>query len=209
MAVINEGSTNIEPNTGDTIPLDSTVKIQVLHANKYASDNNDASLVLKLTYGNVSFMLMGDASKEIETQIASKYNVSAQILKAGHHGSNTSSGLSFMQKVNPKAVILSYGEDNSYGHPHSEVLANIKKIGATAYGTAVSGSVIVTTDSVTYSVNAKPMSNTSKHQQRHQRHQHHQHHHQRETHHQVIMSFLVHQHHSKTVQQCVNTIQMG
>ena len=159
-AVINEGSTNIEPNTGDTIPLDSTIKIQVLHANKYASDNNDASLVLKLTYGNVSFMLMGDASKEIETQIASKYNVSAQILKAGHHGSNTSSGLSFMQKVNPKAVILSYGEDNSYGHPHSEVLANIKNIGATAYGTAVSGSVIVTTDSVTYSVNAKPMSNS-------------------------------------------------
>lgn len=159
-AVINEGSTNIEPNTSDMIPLDSTIKIQVLHANKNANDNNDASLVLKLTYGNVSFMLMGDASKAIETQIASKYNVAAQILKAGHHGSNTSSGLSFMQKVNPKVVILSYGKDNSYGHPHSEVVDNIKKVGAAAYGTAVSGSVIVTTDSVTYSVNAKPMSNT-------------------------------------------------
>ena len=105
-------------------------------------------------------MLMGDANKAIETQIASNYNVAAQILKAGHHGSNTSSGLSFMQKVNPKAVILSYGKDNSYGHPHSEIVDNIKKVGAAAYGTAVSGSVIVTTDSVTYSVNAKPMSNT-------------------------------------------------
>lgn len=105
-------------------------------------------------------MLMGDASKTVETQIASKYDVAAQILKAGHHGSNSSSGYSFIQKVNPKAVILSYGEDNKYGHPHSDVLANIKKIGATAYGTAVSGSVIVTTDGVTYSINAKPMSNS-------------------------------------------------
>ncbi|WP_391369472.1 ComEC/Rec2 family competence protein [Lysinibacillus sp. KU-BSD001] len=113
-AAVNEGSAYIEPNQGDSIALDNAVNIQVLYANKNASDNNDASLVLKLTYGNVSFMLMGDASKEIETQIAATYDVSAQILKAGHHGSNTSSGLNFMQQVNPKAVILSYGKDNSY-----------------------------------------------------------------------------------------------
>ncbi|MGM9949734.1 MAG: S-layer homology domain-containing protein [Lysinibacillus sp.] len=159
-AVLKEGSTYTEPNTGATFQLDQGISVQVLHANKNATDNNDASLVMKLKYNDVAFMLMGDADQAIETKVASQYDVSAQILKAGHHGSNTSSGLNFMKKVNPQAVILSYGKDNSYGHPHTEVLSAIRTVGASAYATAGTGSVVVSTDGTIFSVNKKAMQTT-------------------------------------------------
>lgn len=97
-----------EPKAGYLISLDSNVKTQVLAVNAQASDTNDASIVLKLTYQNMSFLLMSDADAGIEEQIAKKYDVTATILKAGHHGSSSSSSLGFLQKVNPKAIILSY-----------------------------------------------------------------------------------------------------
>lgn len=106
-------------------------------------------------YNKVSFLLTADASTEIEEAIATKYNVASTILKAGHHGSSTSSSLAFLQKVKPEAVILSYGQDNSYGHPHDEVMASLNQIGAKAYSTAQDGTIIVTTNGSTYSVNAK------------------------------------------------------
>lgn len=144
-----------EPKAGDLISLDSNVKTQVLAVNAQASDMNDASIVLKLTYQNMSFLLMGDADAGIEEQIAKKYDVSATILKAGHHGSSSSSSLGFLQKVNPKAVILSYEEGNSYGHPHKEVLSNIKTVGTKAYATAQDGTIVVTTNGQSYSISAK------------------------------------------------------
>lgn len=144
-----------EPKAGDLIDLDPNVKTQVLAVNAQASDTNDASIVLKLTYQNMSFLLMGDADAGIEDQIAKKYDISATILKAGHHGSNSSSLIGFLQKVNPKAVILSYEEGNSYGHPHKEVLSNIKTVGTKAYATAQDGTIIVTTNGQSYSISAK------------------------------------------------------
>src|SRR5690606_8800028 len=79
-----------EPKVGDLISLDSTMKIQVLAVNAQASDMNDASIVLKLTYQKMSFLLMGDADAGIEEQIAKKYDVSATILKACYHSSSLS-----------------------------------------------------------------------------------------------------------------------
>lgn len=145
-----------EPKTGDTITLDSAVKIQVLHVDSTLSDNNDASIVLKVTYGQVSFLLQADASKEIEAKIMKKYNVAATILKAGHHGSDTSSSLSYVKAVKPAATILSYGAGNSYGHPHDEVIANLKAVGSKMYSTATSGTIVVKTNGSTYSISAKP-----------------------------------------------------
>ncbi len=103
----------------------------------------------------MSFLLTADAGVEMEKEIAAKYDVSATILKVGHHGSSTSSSLEFLQKVKPAAIILSYGQDNTYGHPHDEVMANIKQVGAKAYSTAQDGTIIVTTNGATYSIAAK------------------------------------------------------
>lgn len=144
-----------EPKTGDLITLDKDLKVQVLYADAIASDSNDASIVLKATYNKVSFLLTGDADKEIESEIAGIYDVQATILKAGHHGSNTSSSLAFLQKVKPNATILSYGKENSYGHPHDEVVANLKKVGSKMYSTAQEGTIIVTTNGNTYDISAK------------------------------------------------------
>lgn len=150
-----------EPTTGDLIALDKDLKTQVLHVDANTSNNNDASIVLKVTYNKVSFLLMADADTNIESQIASKYDVSATILKAGHHGSNTSSSLTFLQKVKPAATILSYGKDNSYGHPHDEVVANLKAVGSKMYSTAESSTITVTTNGSNYSTSAKPFTGST------------------------------------------------
>ena len=150
-----------EPTSGDLIELDPQLKTQVLHVDATTSNNNDASIVLKVTYNKVSFLLMADADTNIESQIASKYDVSATILKAGHHGSNTSSSLTFLQKVKPEATILSYGKDNSYGHPHDEVVANLNAVGSKMYSTAESGTITVTTNGTNYSISAKPFSGST------------------------------------------------
>ena len=148
-----------EPVVGQKISLDSQLVLQVLAVNKTTSDNNEASIVLKLTYGEKAFLFMGDAGTEIEQQIAVKYNVSAAVLKAGHHGSSTSSSLSFLQKVQPQAVILSYGKDNDYGHPHNIVLKNVKAVGASVYSTATEGTIVIKTNGKTISISAKPFEN--------------------------------------------------
>ena len=153
--VLNKNIRYIEPKVGDLIAFNSNMKFQVLAVNALAGETNDASLVLKLTYQNMSFLLMGDADAAIEEQIGKKYDISATILKAGHHGSSSSSSLGFLQKVNPQAVILSYEEGNSYGHPHKEVLANIKTIGTKAYATAQDGTIVVATNGQSYSISAK------------------------------------------------------
>lgn len=144
-----------EPKTGDSIPLDNALKLQVLHVDSGTSNNNDASIVLKATYNKVSFLLTGDADADIESKIMEKYDVNATVLKAGHHGSNTSSSAKFISAVKPAAAILSYGKDNSYGHPHKEVVTRLKNVASKIYSTAVSGNVIVTTNGVTHSVSAK------------------------------------------------------
>ncbi|MER1959225.1 MAG: S-layer homology domain-containing protein [Solibacillus sp.] len=144
-----------EPIAGDLIALDSALKVQVLAVDAKNTENNDASIVLKLTYNGVSFLLTGDVSSKIEQQLMQKYDVSATILKTGHHGSSTSSALSFLQKVKPQAIILSYGAGNSYGHPHKEVVENIKTIDAKSYATATGGNIVATTNGISYSIQAK------------------------------------------------------
>lgn len=151
------------PTPGDNIKFDEDVTVKVLNANEQASDNNDASIVLKIVYGNVSFLLTGDAGIALEKEMM-QYDVSATVLKAGHHGSNTSSSEDFIRTVKPEVTILSYGKDNKYGHPHAEVVDRLKEIGSKIYATADIGTITVTTDGVNYAVNGKETSeaNTEK-----------------------------------------------
>ncbi|RDV30196.1 MBL fold metallo-hydrolase [Lysinibacillus capsici] len=142
------------PKIGDDIELDKNVNVEVLNANDQATDNNDASIVLKMTYGNVSFLLTGDAGVALEKEML-QYDVKATVLKAGHHGSNTSSSEEFIQAVKPEVTILSYGEDNKYGHPHAEIVDRLQAIGSKIYATADLGTITVSTDGVNYTVNGK------------------------------------------------------
>ncbi|WHP41359.1 MBL fold metallo-hydrolase [Lysinibacillus capsici] len=145
------------PKIGDDIEFDKDVNVKVLNANDQATDNNDSSIVLKMTYGNVSFLLTGDAGVALEKEML-QYDVKATVLKAGHHGSNTSSSEEFVQAVKPEVAILSYGEDNKYGHPHAEVVDRLQAIGSKIYATADLGTITVSTDGVNYTVNGKKTS---------------------------------------------------
>ena len=142
----------IVPEVGDTIPLDDELDITVLNVGEESDDNNEASIVLKIVYGEVSFLLMGDADTYVEKNILERANVKATVLKAGHHGSDTSSSEEFIQAVKPDVTILSYGKDNSYGHPHAEIKSRLERLSSQIYGTAEVGNIVVETDGVDYNV---------------------------------------------------------
>ena len=123
---------------GESISLDPTVKIYVLNppANLLdGADNeaefNDNSVVLKLTYGQFSVLLTGDMEERNEARLVSENNTAldADVLKAGHHGSRTSSSIPFLNAVTPEVVIISLGAGNTYGHPHQETLDRISAAG--------------------------------------------------------------------------------
>ena len=142
----------IVPNIGDEIPLDDDVDITVIHTGGESDDNNEASIVLKISYGEISFLLMADADVSVEKKILEHANVEATVLKAGHHGSDTSSSEAFIEAVNPEVTILSYGKDNSYGHPDASVKSRLERISSQIYATALVGNIIVETDGVDYNV---------------------------------------------------------
>lgn len=145
----------IVPRKGDTIPLDSTIGINVLNTGDDSNDNNEASLVLKVQYGKVSFLLMGDADIGVEKSMLNQYYLESTFLKAGHHGSDTSTSEDFIRAVKPKVTILSYGKDNSYGHPQKEVVNRIKNIKSHVYATAEVGTIIVKTNGVDYTISTQ------------------------------------------------------
>ena len=158
LAVQQEGSHYIVPNTGQYIVNDQALQsyLKIINTNPNASETNDASLVVKAGYCSQDVLLMADASTTIEQNLLATNKVSqVEILKAGHHGSSSSSSLNFLNTVKPQTVILSYGKDNSYGHPHQTVLNNINTIGAKVYATAQDGTIVVTADCNGYSVNGK------------------------------------------------------
>lgn len=146
-------------NDGEFIELDSSLKIQILNSYDEGEENNEGSVVLKVSYNEIDFLLTGDADIQAEQEMVEKYNVEAEVLKVGHHGSNTSSSLSFLHEVSPEASILSYGEGNQYGHPHSVVVDRLLSIGSQVYSTPSSSHIVVDTDGNTFEVHGTPDSN--------------------------------------------------
>ena len=129
-----------------TINWDGDVEVRVLSPIKgadYQDNLNDMSVVIKVTYGETSLLLTGDAeSYAEELMIASeKELLQADVLKIGHHGSSTSSSQAFLDAVQPKAVVISLGKNNDYGHPHRETMQRLKKMGTEIYRTDELGTV--------------------------------------------------------------------
>ena len=141
---------------GDTLAVGNLSFSVLSPVDTSGDDLNNNSLVLRLVYGEVSFLFMGDAQTNAEAGIlAAGLPVQSTILKVGHHGSNTSSSPAFLAQVKPAVAIYSAGVGNSYGHPRPETLAALAAVGAQIYGTDANGTVTVTTDGFTYEVNVQ------------------------------------------------------
>ncbi|MBS6377030.1 MAG: ComEC/Rec2 family competence protein [Clostridium sp.] len=135
--------------TGDLIQS-GKLSLSCLHpySDTLSSDRNGHSEVLLAEYGDFSMLLMGDLGTEGEAEIAEVWDEKkqVQILKAGHHGSSTSSSELFLDTVRPQIAVLSYGKDNSYGHPHPEVIERLEERGIASWATEEQGMITVRTD---------------------------------------------------------------
>ena len=139
---------NLKINTakaGTTIIDTDTLKINILAPNNDTyTELNNYSVVTKITYGTTKFLFMGDAEKLSENEI--KEEVTADVIKIGHHGSNTSSGLNFIKKVNAKYGIISVGLNNKYNLPKEETITNWENSGTKIYLTSTNGTITAISD---------------------------------------------------------------
>jgi competence protein ComEC len=133
---------------GQVIELGDGVRLEALHPGEILTDDrNENSVVLRLVYGDFSLLLTGDADEDSErVMVGNGRSLHALILKAGHHGSNTSTSAPFLEAVRPQIVIISAGKDNRFGHPNEEVLERITAVGAVVLRTDELGTIEVTTD---------------------------------------------------------------
>lgn len=140
------------PKTNATFKLgDATVKVLYVGIED-ESDLNDTSIVLKVTYQNVSFLLTGDASTKVEEKL-NPADLESTVLKVGHHGSVTATNEKFLNTVNPKYAIISVGENNQYEHPHTTVLNTLAAHNITTYRTDQDGTIKVITDGTNIEIN--------------------------------------------------------
>ncbi len=146
-AISNKGLKAKQPEVGSSIKL-ADVNITVLApVRDDYTDTNDWSIGLKVEYKNNSFILTGDAESTSESDILeTNLNLKADVLKAGHHGSSTSTSEQFLAKVNPTYAVISLGEGNSYGHPHIETLQKFKDNNIIVYRTDRNGTIVANSD---------------------------------------------------------------
>ena len=121
--------------------------IKLIQLNKYFDDENDNSMILYGKYCNLYFLLMADASKRAENYILSAYNLEkVDILKVGHHGSDTSSGREFLGVVKPKYALVSVGLNNKFKHPSQVVIDRLNEINSIILETRYDGTVTMNLD---------------------------------------------------------------
>jgi competence protein ComEC len=140
---------------GQTIDVDPALRVVVLSPppRRLTDDPNVNSLVLRISYGTIDFLMTGDLEGEGEDAlVASGYPLDAEILKVGHHGSSSSTSPGFLARVRPELGVIFTGKDNPYGHPHQETLDILEENGVTVYRTDRDGTVVVRTDGLSYSV---------------------------------------------------------
>ena len=137
----------IDARAGDTYDLgSSTFTIMGPLSDDY-EDYNGYSIVIKATCGDISYLLTGDSNIANEKEmLEAGEDLSADVLKCGHHGSSDSTCTRFLQVVNPAFAVISCAKDNEYGHPHRETLERLELLGCRYYCTADSGSVVASTD---------------------------------------------------------------
>lgn len=145
--ISNKGLKITRPVPGDSYSLGDASFTVVAPVKEYGNDLNNWSVGIRLAYGSNSFLMCGDAESKAEADmIGSGEVLSADVLKAGHHGSSTSTSDAFLKKVSPSYVVIQCGKDNSYGHPHRETMEKLEKAGCQVFRTDEDGTVVASSD---------------------------------------------------------------
>lgn len=155
------GASITVPSVGTSFFLGSA-SCTILAVNT-TSDANNTSIVMRIVYGNTSFLFTGDAEREVEQAIINRgYTLKSTVLKVGHHGSYTSSSYQFLWNVMPEYAVISCGKGNSYGHPHDEVLSRLRDADVRLFRTDMQGDIICTSNgsTVTFSVSRNTHADT-------------------------------------------------
>lgn len=147
-----QGTAVVIPGEGDTLQLGSAT-VTVLHCWPEAiamGRTNDASIVLRIDYGETSFLFTGDAEEWAEyMMVDAGVNLKADVLKVSHHGSYTASTEEFVKKVHPAFAVISCGKGNEYGHPHDVVMNRLAAVNCTVLRTDLLGTVVLRSDGTT------------------------------------------------------------
>lgn len=127
------------PKVGNKFKV-GNAECEIMSIEDNKDDLNACSIVIRMEYDGISYLFTGDAEKGNESK---RSWPQTNVLKAGHHGSKTSSSQNFLKQIDPNLIIISCGKDNDYGHPHKETMERFKEINATIYRTDESGNVLI------------------------------------------------------------------
>lgn len=140
-AIDKKNMTYTVPKIDNTFTLGEAT-LKVIYTGTDTTDLNNTSIVLKMTFGNTSYLFTGDATDVTEKKILNK-DIKSDVLKIGHHGSNYSSTDDFLKKVNPKYAIISVGKNNKYSHPSSRTISKLNKLNVKTYRTDELGTILL------------------------------------------------------------------
>lgn len=139
-AIANKNKKITVPKVGDKFNV-GKAECEVMSIGDNSKNLNECSIVIRMTYNGTSYLFTGDAETANES---ARSWPQTNVLKAGHHGSSTSSSQKFLDQIKPSLIIISCGKDNDYGHPHKETMDRYNKLGAQIYRTDESGDILVT-----------------------------------------------------------------
>ena len=167
-AAKDNGTQQVKVKAGDVLDFGNGVSFEIVSPSqslidedtaaikaKKKVDVNNESVVGRLTFGNFAMLFTGDAEGPVEKTMAASYGkkLKCQVLKAGHHGSKTSSTAEFLKLVQPESVVMSLGVNNQYGHPHEALLNRLQKQGIkNIYRTDANGTITIVSDGSSYSI---------------------------------------------------------
>lgn len=147
---LREKQVTVHKPVADTVlPFDENMELFLLNpSDRVYSDNNNYSVVAKLTYKNNSFLFTGDIDSEVEKDLVHSFGekLNSDVLKLAHHGSASSSSKKFLESVSPTVAIVSAGIDNKYNHPSRDVLMRLKSMNIPVYRTDEQGNIIIFSD---------------------------------------------------------------
>lgn len=162
------GTQQVKVKAGDVLDFGNGVSFEIVSPSqglidedtaaikaKKKVDVNNESVVGRLTFGNFAMLFTGDAEGPVEKEMVASYGkkLKCQVLKAGHHGSKTSSTAEFLKLVQPESVVMSLGVNNQYGHPHEALLNRLQKQGVkNIYRTDANGTITIVSDGSSYSI---------------------------------------------------------
>lgn len=127
------------PKTGNKFTV-GNAECEVMSIRNDKDDYNNCSIVIKMDFNNVSYLFTGDAEESVES---SRKWPHIDVLKVGHHGSNTSSSKKFLEQIKPEVALISVGQGNTYGHPTQATLKRLSNIGAKIYRTDENGTILL------------------------------------------------------------------